>query len=78
MIKLLLFVAVVALVTYYVVRTLQKRGVLSQGAQRPGSGSARPRRVRREPPRTVAPDDDPDFLRELDRRRLHGDDPDSP
>lgn len=63
MLKLLLVVAVFAAVTYFVTRLLQERGPASQRPQR------KPR-IRREPPRQIAPDDDEDFLRDLDRKRL--------
>jgi hypothetical protein len=62
--KLLLVVAIFAAVTYLVTRALQERG---------GSGSQQPLIPRPKrpspPPRPVAPDDDEDFLRELDRKR---------
>lgn len=70
--KLLLVVLVFAAVTYLVTRALQERG--------PGERPTlpRPRGPRRPgpPPRAVAPDDDEDFLRDLDRKRLNP--PDEP
>lgn len=63
MLRLLLFVAVLALVIYVLIRTAQGRGSLTP-----------PRGLKSQPPRPLAPDDDPEFLRELDRkRRAEGD-----
>ena len=62
--KILLVVLLIALVVYGVVRIVELRGQLVP---------------RRQPPRVVAPDDDPDFLRDLewrqrrDRKRGGGD-----
>ncbi|WP_244931257.1 hypothetical protein [Nocardioides sp. W7] len=67
MLKFLLVVALFALATYLVIRLIQRRGVLPP-MQRP---APRPK------PRMVAPDDDDDFLRDLDRKRRHPEDPDS-
>jgi hypothetical protein len=53
MLKVLLIVAVIAVVVWFVVR-------LALGRLNGGGAS---------PPRVVGPDDDPDFLRGLDRRR---------
>ena len=80
MLKFLLVVALFALVTYATVRVIERRGL-----QRPPSGSAgrpsapgrgggpRPR----PPARPLGPDDDPDFLRDLDRKRRHPEDPEA-
>ena len=66
MLKILLVVALVAVAIYLVVRATQG------GAALPGRG---PKRSSRPPrPRTIAPDDDEDFLRDLDRRKPHGED----
>jgi hypothetical protein len=65
--KVLIVVALLALAIYLVVRTVQGRGV-PQPRRRPQS---------RPPNRPMAPDDDPDFLRDLDRKRRHPDDPDA-
>jgi hypothetical protein len=59
--KALLVVALFALVVYGVLRLIELRG-----ARR--SRSARPRPAP-PPRRTLGPDDDPEFLRELERRR---------
>lgn len=56
MLKFLLVVAVLAVALYVGIRMLQ-----GGGSGRPGDQGARP----------LAPDDDPDFLRELDRKRRH-------
>jgi hypothetical protein len=57
--KVLLFVALVAVVLYLTIRWLQRRGKDDP-----------PKSV---PQRPMAPDDDPEFLRGLDReRRQHG------
>ena len=67
MLKVLLVVVLFAVATYYLIRLIERRGV------------ARP--VRRAQPRVehrpVAPDDDEDFLRDLNRKRRHPGDPDS-
>lgn len=52
--------------TYLLVRVFQERGLLPQRSARP------PRQAR---PRAVAPDDDEDFLRDLDRKRRDPEDP---
>jgi hypothetical protein len=64
--KVLLVVVLFAVATYYLIRVIERRGV------------ARPvRRPQPRPPqRPVAPDDDEDFLRDLDRKRRHPEDPD--
>lgn len=61
---MLLVVAILAAVVYGVIRL-----ILSSSG---GTGSTPAR-----PPRPVAPDDDPDFLRDLDRKRRQRDDSDS-
>ena len=67
MLKVLVFVALLALAIYLFVRTVQRRGILD---------GHRPTGSRPSGRRQIAPDDDPDFLRDLDRRRKHPDDPD--
>ena len=59
MLKVLVVVALFALAIYLLARVVQRRGILDD---RPGR-------------RPFAPDDDPDFLRDLDRKRRHPDDP---
>jgi hypothetical protein len=61
--KLLLVVVVFAVVTYAVLRLLERRN--ESGSAAPGAGP----RSRGTGPRQVAPDDDEDFLRWLDRKR---------
>lgn len=65
-----LFVLIIfAVATYLLVRVFQQRGLIP----------AKPTIVQRSAPkRIVAPDDDEDFLRDLDRRRLNPEDPDAP
>ena len=73
MLKFLLLVALFAVATYLVVRLLQQRG--SGGG---GGGTPRPRPRRpAPPPRVIGPDDDEDFLRDLDRKRLNPEDPEA-
>ena len=67
--KFLLVVALLAIATYLVIRVIQRRGVLPPTPGRP--------RPRPQPRRVVAPDDDEDFLRDLDRKRLNPEDPDA-
>jgi len=60
--KVLLVVVLFAVATYYLIRVIERRGV------------ARPVRRRPEPRhdhRPMAPDDDEEFLRDLDRKRLN-------
>ena len=62
MLKFLLVVILVAVMVYLTVRVIQRRGILP-----PSRNSA--------PPRPLGPDDDPDFLRDLNRKRKHPEDP---
>jgi hypothetical protein len=66
--KFLLVVILVAIAVYLTTRSLQGRG---------GAPLPRPRPRRPQPPRVIGPDDDPDFLRDLDRRRRHPEDPEA-
>ena len=66
MLKFLLVVALVAVAVYLVVRAAQR------GTLRPSRPAPTPR------PRQIAPDDDEDFLRDLERKRRHPEDPESP
>lgn len=71
--KFLLLALAIAVVVYLVVRTIETRG--HPFRRRPRSGpSSFP--LRRPPSRPVAPDDDLDFLRDLNRRRPKKADPD--
>ena len=68
MLKFLLVVIVFAAATYLAVRVIQQRGLMPD----------KPVLPRRQPPRKlVAPDDDEEFLRDLDRKRLNPEDPES-
>ena len=61
MLKFVILVALFAVAVYLLVRVVQKRGLLDDHP------TGRP----------FAPDDDMDFLRDLDRKHKHPDDPDS-
>ena len=63
MLKLLLVLLVVGVAIYLAIRMMQG----------PGRSPAR-RRPSGPPPRPLAPDDDPDFLRDLDRKRRREED----
>lgn len=70
MLKFLLVVILVAVAVYLATRALQNRGLAPE--------VKRPQRKRpQQPPRVIGPDDDPDFLRDLDRRRKHPEDPEA-
>jgi hypothetical protein len=73
--KVLLVVALFAAAVYLLIRVIERRGV-ARPVGRPRTGQ-QPRQQPRPQPRPVAPDDDPDFLRDLDRRRRHPEDPDA-
>ena len=64
MLKFLLVVILMAVAVYMTVRLIQRRGIM-------------PPTQRRSSPRPFGPDDDPDFLRDLDRKRRHPEDPDA-
>ena len=65
MLKFLLVVILFAVIVYLTVKAIERRGVAPQ--------------PKRPPARPVAPDDDPDFLRNLERerkrKRKHPEDP---
>jgi hypothetical protein len=67
--KVLFIVALFALAVYLLVRMVQRSGG--------GLPTSRPKPKPSPPRRPVAPDDDMDFLRDLDRKRKHPDDPDA-
>ncbi len=69
MLKFLLVVVLFAVATYLLIRVIQRRGILPPSTGRPS---------RPAPRRMVAPDDDEDFLRDLDRKRRHPEDPEPP
>ena len=62
-----------AVATYLIVRLMQERGLTPPQSRKP-----KPKRKPSAPPKIVPPDDDEDFLRDLDRRRLDPEDPDGP
>ena len=64
--KFLLVVIVLGVLVYLLVRLVQ-RGGFTRGSGRRSSGPSAPPQQRR----MIAPDDDPDFLRDLDRKRKH-------
>ena len=72
----MLVVVLFAAATYYLIRVIERRGVTRPiGRSQPG---AKPRPRPRTEHRPAAPDDDEDFLRDLDRRRRHPEDPEGP
>jgi len=64
--RFLVVVILVAVAVYFTVRAIQRRGV-----------APAPHRPKPQPPRPMGPDDDPDFLRDLDRKRKHPEDPEA-
>jgi hypothetical protein len=64
--KFLLVVIVLSAAIYLAVRVIQQRGLMPDKPVLPR---------RQPPPKIVAPDDDEDFLRDLDRKRLNPEDP---
>jgi hypothetical protein len=66
--KVLLVVVLFAVATYLLIRVIERRGVSRPVRRRP---EPRPQQ------RPASPDDDEDFLRDLDRKRKHPEDPDS-
>ena len=67
MLKFLLVVIIFAAATYLAVRVIQQRGLMPDKPALP---------KRPQPRKIVAPDDDEEFLRDLDRKRLNPEDPD--
>ena len=70
MLKVLLVVLLFAALTYGLIRVIERRGVA--GRPRGRRSSPRPE------PRVTGPDDDPDFLRDLDKKRREPPDPEDP
>jgi hypothetical protein len=70
--KVLFVLIIMGVAMYAVVRVIQRRGV-TPPPKGPLAGARRGRR----PEGPLGPDDDDDFLRDLDRKRLGGDGPDS-
>lgn len=58
-----------AVATYFLIRMLQERGIAPGDGGQGGTRTPRPPRGPRTPPQIVPPDDDEDFLRDLDRKR---------
>jgi hypothetical protein len=67
--KFLLVVILIAVAVYLTTRAIQKRGIAPAPPRRP--------RTKPQPPRFIGPDDDPEFLRDLDRKRRHPEDPEA-
>jgi hypothetical protein len=67
---MLIAIAVTILV---IVLAWRGMGARTPGAGQTGQGSGTPRTPRSRPTRTLAPDDDPEFLNEIDRK-LRGED----
>ena len=65
----MLLVVLIAVTVYLATRAIQKRGIAPTPTRRP--------RPKPQPPRFIGPDDDPDFLRDLDRKRKHPEDPEA-
>ncbi|MGK2874298.1 MAG: hypothetical protein ACSLEW_01495 [Nocardioides sp.] len=74
MLKLLAVVALFAVATYLLIRVIERRSELMGNH----NSAPRPARPKPRPTRPVAPDDDEDFLRDLDRKRLNPEDPQDP
>ena len=72
MLKVLLVVLLFAALTYALIRVIERRGVA--GRRPKGRRQAPPR----PDPRPFGPDDDPDFLRDLDRKKRQPPDPEDP
>ncbi len=66
MLRFLFVLVLFGVAVYFLVRMFQDRGMMPKRPARP---------QRSAPPRVVAPDDDEDFLRDLDRKRLNPEDP---
>jgi hypothetical protein len=66
--KVLLVLIIVAVATYALVRVVQRRGI-TPPVKGPLAGTRRSSR----PSGPLGPDDDEEFLRDLDRKRLDGD-----
>ena len=72
----MLLLVIIAVVVYLVVRTIETRG--HPFRRTPGRTFPTLPLPQRRPRRPVAPDDDAEFLRDLNRRRPRGADPDKP
>jgi hypothetical protein len=70
--KVILVVLLFAALTYGLIRVIERRGIAGRPKGRGQVPRSRPR------PRPVAPDDDVDFLRDLDRKKRQPPDPEAP
>lgn len=66
--KLILLIVVVTVAIYLVTRLIETRGKLFSAAARARAAQQKPHN---RPSGPLGPDDDPDFLRDLNRRRPH-------
>jgi hypothetical protein len=67
----------IALVGAVIVALLVWRAMNAAGDGRARPGGSVPRQARPAPPRVSGPDDDPEFLRQLDERVRRPEDPDT-
>ena len=68
MLRFLFVLILFAVVTYLLIRVFQQRGLMPEKPSLP---------KRQAPKKIIAPDDDEDFLRDLDRKRRDPEDPDA-
>lgn len=66
--KLILLLVVIAVVIYVVVRLIETKGALFRRGGGGGSNAVRRPQPPRRPTGPLGPDDDPEFLRDLNRR----------
>lgn len=66
--KLILLIVVVTVAIYLITRLIETRGKLFSAAERARAAQQKPKK---RPSGPLGPDDDPDFLRDLNRRRPH-------
>lgn len=68
MLRFLFVLILFAVATYLLIRVFQQRGLMPEKPSLP---------KRQAPKKIIAPDDDEDFLRDLDRKRRDPEDPDA-
>ena len=68
MLRFLFVLILFAVATYLLIRVFQQRGLMPERPNLP---------KRQAPKKMIAPDDDEDFLRDLDRKRRAPQDPDA-
>ncbi|MDE0777539.1 MAG: hypothetical protein OSB43_14780 [Nocardioides sp.] len=68
MLRFLFVLILFAVATYLLIRVFQQRGLMPERPNLP---------KRQAPKKMIAPDDDEDFLRDLDRKRRDPEDPDA-